>query len=228
MQYGRIIIFGGSSGIGLAASQYLEPKCKELITVSRRPAPYGRWIKTDLSQPSEIATLAKVLEGKPVDALLYLGGTWETHAFTPDYAFDTCTDEDLENVLNVNLLAPIRVTQAFLPHLRASENARIIVTGAAIAGLSLGGGKEVANTASMIGLQGMIIGLRQNLQADRIGVTLLKPGYVATPEVLADFKATGTSEDYAIPMQDLLAVIETVLNLSNRTNINEIEIPTML
>ena len=228
MQYGRIIIFGGSSGIGLAASQFLEPRCEELITVSRRPAPHGRWIKTDLSQPSEIAALAQALEGKAVDALLYLGGTWETDAFTLAYDFSTCSDKDLENVLNINLLAPIRVTQAFLPHLKAAVNARIIVTGAAIAGLSLGGGKEVANTASMIGLQGMIIGLRQNLQADRIGVTLLKPGYVATSEVLEDFKATGISEDYAIPLQDLMAVIETVLNLSNRTNINEIEIPTML
>lgn len=228
MKHGRIIIFGGSSGIGLATAEYLSNKCEELITVSRRPSPFGQWIKTDLAKPKEIRGLVKELSGKPLDGLLYLGGTWETHAFTDQYSFERCSDEDLENVLNVNLLAPIRVIQSLIPNLRLAKNPKIIITGAAIAGLSLTGGREVSNTSSMIGLQGMILALRQNLKEDRIGVTLLKPGYIATPEVLNDFKLAGISEDHAIPMEDVFSIIENILNLSNRTNINEIEMPTML
>ena len=228
MKYGRILIFGGSSGVGLETAEYLKDNCEELITVSRRPSPVGQWIKTDLTNPDEIANLVKQLYKKPIDGLLYLGGTWEKHAFTEEYSFENSSNAELENVLNVNLLAPIRVIQALIPNLRLAKNPKIIVTGAAIAGLSLGGGKEVANTSSMIGLRGMVLALRENLKEDRIGITLLKPGYIATSEVLEDFKRSGTSEDYAIPIHDLMRVIETILNLSNRTNINEIEIPTML
>ena len=228
MKYGRIIVFGGSSGIGLAAAEYLQDQCEALITVSRRPSPVGQWIKTDLTKPEEIASLVTQLDGKPIDGLLYLGGTWEKDAFTEAYTFEGCSDADLENVLNVNLLAPIRVIQALLPNLRLGQHPKIIVTGAAIAGLTLGGGKEVANTSSMLGLRGMVLALRDTLRTDQIGITLLKPGYIATPEVLDDFKQTGTSEDYAIPLEDIMQIIEMILNLSGRTNINEIEIPSML
>lgn len=227
MKYGRIVVIGGSSGIGLATSEYLNDRCADLITVSRRPSPFGKWIKADITNLSDIQELVKSIGPNQVDGLLYLGGTWETDAFTEKYSFESCADKDLQNVLDVNLLGPMRIIQALLPNLRLANNPKIIITGAAIAGLSLTGGKEVANTSSMIGLRGLIIALRETLKEDRIGITLLKPGYIATPEVLEDFKATGTSEEYAIPFDDLFAVMEAILNLSNRTNINEIEIPTM-
>lgn len=112
MKYGTVIIFGASSGIGLATAEHLADKCKEIITVSRRESKIGQWIKTDLTKRSDINALAHQLAGKAIDALLYLGGTWERDAFTKNYSFETCSDEDLENVLNVNLLAPIRVIQS--------------------------------------------------------------------------------------------------------------------
>ena len=49
MKYGRVVLFGASSGIGLVVSEYLSDKCKDLITISRRHAPHGRWIKADLT-----------------------------------------------------------------------------------------------------------------------------------------------------------------------------------
>lgn len=228
MLYGTILIIGGSSGIGLETSKYLADKCQHLITVSRRTAPFGQWIKTDITQPTAIQELAKQLGDRPIDGLLYLGGTWETNAFTDQYSFEHCSDQDLENTLSVNLLGPIRVIQALLPNLKLAQNPKIIITGAAIAGLTLTGGKEVANTASMIGLRGMVLALRETLQKYRIGITLLKPGYIATEEVVEDFKASGTSLDYAIPFEDFFTIIESIFKLSNRTNINEIEFPSML
>jgi len=57
MKYGKIIVFGGSSGIGLATSEYLNDKCDELITLSRRPSPYGKWIETDITNPSAIENM---------------------------------------------------------------------------------------------------------------------------------------------------------------------------
>ena len=227
-KYGRVLLFGASSGIGLAVAQHLEGQCEEIITVSRRSSNIGTWIKTDVSKLDEISQLATKLEGKPIDALLYLGGTWEADAFTAQYDFESCSDFDIENVLNVNLLAPIRLVQKLLPNLKQSDNAKVIIIGAAVGGLNPDAYKEVSNTSSKFGLRGLVFSLRQTLKNDRIGITLINPGNVATPEVLQDLKAAGQDESYAIPLADLLAVIECTLQMSNRTNINEIDLPTMV
>jgi short-subunit dehydrogenase len=224
MKYGRIILFGASSGIGLAVSEYLSNKCNELITVSRRQAPYGRWINADLTNNKDIENLINQVRELPIDALLYLGGTWENGAFTKDYDFEKSTDFDTENVLNVNLQAPIKIVQRLLPNLRESSNAKIIIIGAAVGGLTTQKSKEVANTASKFGLRGVVYSLRQLLSKDKIGITLINPGNIATPEVLNDL---GQDETRAIPLSDLFSVMDCILTLTNRANINEIELPNM-
>lgn len=224
MKYGRVILFGASSGVGLVIAEYLSDKCQDLISVSRRPAPYGRWIKTDITDNNEIESLTQQIKELPIDTILYLGGTWEKGAFTDEYNFEKSTDFDTENVLSVNLQAPIKIVQKLLPNLRKSNNAKIIIIGAAIGGLTIQKSKEVANTASKFGLRGVIYSLRQLLSKDRIGITLINPGNIATPEVLNDLEQDETK---AIPLSDLISIIECVMTLSNRTNINEIELPNM-
>ncbi|WP_194778545.1 SDR family NAD(P)-dependent oxidoreductase [Pararhodonellum marinum] len=227
MKYGNVIIFGASSGIGLATSEYLKDKCNNLFTVSRRVSPYGKWIKTDLTNVEEIESLQNQISDMPIDALLYFGGTWESNAFSPEYNFESCSNYDIENVLNVNLLAPIRAIQKFIPNLKKSINAKIIIIGAAIGGLNLNKSKEVSNTASKFGLRGLVFSLRQNLSQHKIGVTLINPGNLSTEEVLNDLKNAGKDETHSIPLTDLFNIVELVLNLSNRTNINEIDLPNM-
>ena len=227
-EYGTLVVFGASSGVGLAVTEYLEHKCKELITVSRRKPKYGRWIKTDVSRIEELNNLADQLRGKTIDGLLYLGGSWETNAFTEDYSFESCSDFDVENVLNVNLLAPIRIIQKLLPGLKKSENGKIIIIGAAVGGLNLNASHEVSNTSSKFGLRGLVFSLRQVLKEYRIGVTLINPGNIATHEVLSDLKGAGKDESHAIPLNDLFSIIACTLKLSNRTNISEIDLPTMV
>lgn len=224
MKYGRVVLFGASSGIGLAVSEYLSDKCKDLITISRRQAPHGRWIKADLTDNNDIESLSNQIKELPIDTILYLGGTWEKNAFTEEYNFEKSTDFDTENVLGVNLLAPIKIIQKLLPNLRKSNNGKIIIIGAAIGGLTTQKSKEVANTASKFGLRGVIYSLRQLLSKDKIGITLINPGNIATPEVLNDLDQDETK---AIPMSDFFSIIECVMALSNRTNINEIELPNM-
>lgn len=224
MKYGRVILFGASNGIGLAVAKYLSDKCQDLISVSRRPAPYGRWIKTDITDNNEIESLTQQIKELPIDTLLYLGGTWEKGAFTDEYIFETSTDFDTENVKSVNLQAPIKIVQRLLPNLRKSNNAKIIIIGAAIGGLTIQKSKEVANSASKFGLRGVVYSLRQLLSKDKIGITLINPGNIATPEVLNDLEQDETK---VIPFSDLFSIIECVMTLSDRTNINEIELSNM-
>ena len=224
--HGTIVIAGASSGIGGEVAKALAPRTRRLIGVARRPALAGEAIEADLTSAQGIAHVTEAVGESALDALLYLGGTWEQDAFTDAYDFATCADEEMTRVLNVNLLAPIRLTQALLPALRRSDNPKIVFMGA-LSGLDNFPGREVANSASKFGLRGAVHALRESLRKERIGVTVINPGYVGTPHVLEELERDGTSPDEAIPMTDMMAIIECVLNVSRSTCIKEIQVPAM-
>ncbi len=101
-KFQKILVVGASRGVGAAVSQHLTSYTIELITVSRSPANYGNWVEADISNQAGIETVKLAVANSPLDALLYMGGTWETNAFTKDYSFEKCSDEDINNVIAVN------------------------------------------------------------------------------------------------------------------------------
>ncbi|WP_245894254.1 SDR family NAD(P)-dependent oxidoreductase [Chamaesiphon polymorphus] len=198
-----------------------------MLAVARTPSPIGEWIQADLSELTGVETVAKAIGGDRLDALLYMGGTWETHAFTSQYRFEDCTDADIDRVIAVNLVAPIRLVKALLPALRRSHNPKIVFMGA-LSGRDNFSGREVANSASKFGLRGVVHSLREELRSEQIGVTIINPGNVGTPEVLADLAANNLLGGEAIPLTDLLKIIDCILSLSRSTCIKEIDVPAML
>ena len=222
----RVLVIGASRGIGAAVAEHFLPQTDELICVSRTPTSFGRWIEADLSTKSGIALVVKAIADSSLDALLYMGGTWETKAFTRQYSFEQCSDEDIERVINVNLLAPIRLVKSLLPALRQADNPKIIFMGA-LSGLDNFSAREVANSASKFGLRGAVHALREELRSERIGVTVINPGNIATPEVLQDLREARQSATNAIPLKDLLSVIDCILSLSRSTCIKEVQMPAM-
>lgn len=227
MSFRTILVAGASRGIGLAVAEHLTDQCDRLLAVSRTVAPVGEWIQADLSDLAGIETVVNAIGGDTLDALLYMGGTWETHAFTPQYRFEACSDEDLVRVIAVNLVAPIRLVKVLLPALRRSDNPKIIFMGA-LSGRDNFPGREVANTASKFGLRGVVHSLREELRSQQIGVTVINSGNVGTPEVLADLAAANLTGGEAIPLSDLLSILDCVLSLSRATCIKEIDVPAML
>ncbi len=143
----RILVAGASRGIGLAVAEHLVSQCDRLLAVSRTEAPIGEWIQADLSKLAGVEIVANEIGEDRLDTLLYMGGTWETNAFTNQYRFEDCSDADIAQVIAVNLVAPIRLVKALLPALRRSENPKIIFMGA-LSGRDNFPGREVANSAS--------------------------------------------------------------------------------
>lgn len=227
MSFETILVAGASRGIGLAVAEYLVSQSKRLLAVSRTAAPIGEWIQADLSGLAGVETVAKAIGDDCLDALLYMGGTWETHAFTSQYSFEDCSDTDIAHVIAVNLVAPIRLVKALLPALRRSDNQKIIFMGA-LSGRDNFPGREVANSASKFGLRGVVHSLREELRSQKIGVTVINPGNVGTPEVLADLAADDLLGGEAVPLTDLLSIIDCILSLSRATCIKEIDMPAML
>ena len=120
MSFKTILVAGASRGIGLAVAKHLVSQSNRLLAVSRTEAPIGEWIQADLSELAGVETVAKAIGDESLDALLYMGGTWETRAFTSQYSFEECSDPDIAQVIAVNLVAPIRLVKALLPALRRS------------------------------------------------------------------------------------------------------------
>jgi 3-oxoacyl-[acyl-carrier protein] reductase len=222
----NVAVIGGSRGIGEAVARHLTASGERVWSISRTASSYGEWVRADVSTLEGVNAVAEAVGEEGLDSLLYMGGTWEDHAFTSAYSFSSCSDEDITRVLNVNLLAPIRIVKALLPALRKSTNSKIIFMGA-ISGCDNVPFREVANSASKFGLRGVVHSLREELRPDRISVTVINPGNVATPEVLADLEAMGAPATDAIPLQDLLNIIDCVLSLSRQTCIKEIDVPAM-
>ncbi len=227
MSFKTVLVAGASRGIGLAVAEHLSSQANRLLAVSRTAAPIGEWIQADLSNLAGVEIVRNAIGDDPLDALLYMGGTWETHAFTSRYSFEECSDEDITRVIAVNLVAPIRLVKALLPALRRSDNPKIILMGA-LSGRDNFSGREVANSASKFGLRGVVHSLREELRSQQIGVTVINPGNVGTPEVLADLAADNLLGGEAIPLADLLSIIDCVLSLSRATCIKEIDVPAML
>ncbi|MBV6658415.1 MAG: SDR family oxidoreductase [Devosiaceae bacterium] len=217
----RYLLVGGSSGIGAAYAAHLVARGDQVLSVSRRPAPYGTWVQADISSDQGIDTVGDAVGEEALDGLLYLGGTWENGAFTDAYSFGASPRSETRNVISVNLIAPILLSQALAPSLAKASNPRIIFIGA-LSGLDRSATVEVANTASKFGLRGAAQALTLALRDQGIGVSVINPGNVATPEVQDDIASGAFGDQLPIPLPDLFAAIDFLLNVSKDSAPEEI------
>jgi NAD(P)-dependent dehydrogenase (short-subunit alcohol dehydrogenase family) len=216
-----LVIVGGSRGIGAAACRHFAARGDAVIAVSRGPAAAGRWVQADVATDAGVTAVAAAVGDGAADALLYLGGTWEDHAFTDAFRFAASPPAETRRVLAVNLAAPILLAQALAPALARAQNPRIVLMGA-LSGRDNAASVEVANTASKFGLRGAAQALRLALPGT--GVTVINPGNVATPEVEADIAEGRFAAQVPIPMPDLLATLDYVLGASAATTVAEIDL----
>ena len=118
--------------------------------------------------------------------------------------------EDFRKQIEVNLVGPMMVTQAFAKLLgsdRAREGAAGRIVNISSVGGKIGAPFLGAYAAAKHGLEGMSESLRRELMMYGIDVILIEPGYVNTPildKAEADDLSTYRSTDYA-PMLERFA-----------------------
>jgi len=86
--------------------------------------------------------------------------------------------EDLKRIMETNFFGPIRVTRAFLPLLRKSDDARIINVSSAMGSLDDLGGGYAAYRLSKAGLNAQTILLANELKGSSVKVFAMCPGWV--------------------------------------------------
>ena len=107
--------------------------------------------------------------------------------------FDEVSEEDFEWLFGINFWGVVRMTRAFLPLLKKSDDARLVNL-SSLYGLIAPPG-QTAYSASKFAVRGFSNALRHELAGSHVGVTVVHPGGVATSIVENARVAKGASAE---------------------------------
>lgn len=202
----RVLLTGASGGIGQAAAVALVQAGASLLLTGRSPARLSAqaralqqrmpavqvdWHEVDLQRVDSIVSLAKQATDWRCNVLIHCAGVAEFGRF------DTSSPDRMSRILNTNLLAPMVLTQALLPHLRSLPRAQVICVGSVLGAMGLPGFSVYC--ASKFGLRGFAQALRRELANTAVRVQYLGPRSTRTAfntAAVTDYnQATGTAMD---------------------------------
>jgi 3-oxoacyl-[acyl-carrier protein] reductase len=170
------LVTGGSSGIGRAICEALLAQGHSVLNLDYRVPDWGHErlvsLQADLTNEGEIEAIARHIGASfNVTALVNNAGA------TRPGSIDTATMAHLDDVVGLHLKAPILLTQACLPTLRACGQGRIVNIASRAA---LGKPERIVYASTKAGLIGLTRTLAQELGADGITVNAVAPGPIAT------------------------------------------------
>lgn len=177
----RIFITGSSTGLGRAAAILFADKGWDVIATMRKPEnetelgerPNISLLPLDVTDTEQIkSTVAQAVAMGKIDVVFNNAG------YGLAGPFEGASDDQIVRQLNTNLLGVMRVTQAFLPHLRAQKDGLLIST-TSIGGLVAFPFNSVYH-ATKWALEGWSESLAFELKPFGIGVKTVSPGGITT------------------------------------------------
>jgi len=105
--------------------------------------------------------------------------------------FDQVSERDFEWLFEINFWAVVRLTRAFMPLLKASDEAQLVNLSSLFGLISPPG--QTAYAASKFAVRGFSNALRFELEGSNVGVTVVHPGGVATKIADNARRPAGTS-----------------------------------
>jgi len=108
-------------------------------------------------------------------------------------SFEQVSEEDFDWLMDINFNGVVRMTRAFLPLLRQSDEARIVNVSSIYGIVSPPG--QSAYSASKFAVRGFSNALRHELDGSTVGVSIVHPGGVATAIARNARVPQGTSDD---------------------------------
>lgn len=175
------LVTGGTKGAGRAIAQRLKNAGAQVIIIARnQPEAQDEalhFIAADLSKPEgSIKAAKKVLEkfGKLDILVNNLGGS-----DTPGGGFAALTNQDWEDAIQGNLLAPVRLDRAFLPQMIENKSG-VIIHIASIQGKLPLYDSTLPYAAAKAGLINYSKGLSKEVSAKGVRVLTVSPGWIMT------------------------------------------------
>jgi short-subunit dehydrogenase len=207
----RVLLTGASGGIGRAMAGTLLQAGAAVMGVGRGvagPDVGGAalpWVQADLTTAHGVAAVAAAAASWRANVVVHAAGV---PAFGPLAALPAA---QLQATLQANLLSPMLLTQALLPHLLRQPQAQVVFVGSALGRIGVPGFSVYG--ASKAGLHGFAEALRRELAGTAVQVQTLAPRATRTAfngaAVEAFNRATGTASDSPETVaQALLELIE--------------------
>lgn len=182
-----VLITGASSGIGAALANSLANRGANLILLARRIEPLealGKNLKTktqvqtislDISDELAVNQLAGRINLHAIDILINNAGI--AHCARFEDLFQT----DFRSMMDVNYLGQVWMTRLILPIMKENGEGQIVNIASMAGVLGLAG--YTAYGASKHALVGFTEALRNELSGSNIGLTLVLPSDVDTPQL---------------------------------------------
>jgi uncharacterized oxidoreductase len=221
-----ILVTGGTSGIGLALARALQAHGNTVIITGRRQALMDQIVAanpgiiaypSDMTDATSIATLAKtVLHNHPtLSVLVNNAGIMQPE----DLTADTVSTDVAQATITTNLLAPIQLTSALLPHFRALDQAAIInvTSGLAFVPLMF----TPTYNATKAALHSYTVSLRAQLRNTNVAVVELAP-----PAVQTDLMPESATNPHYMPLADFIT--EAVAKLTAQPTPEEVLVDRVL
>ncbi|GAA0640527.1 SDR family NAD(P)-dependent oxidoreductase [Kutzneria viridogrisea] len=173
------VVTGATSGIGLATSRLLADHGCRVVLVGRDQVALRRAARqtggveclVDLTSPDAADTVVRAAGGQ-VDLLVNNAGVgWAG-------PLEAMPADQLGSLVEINLVAPLRLTRAVLPGMLARGDGHLVLV-SSIAGY-MGVAGEAVYAATKAGLRAFADSLRLEAADRGIGVSLIVPGAVDT------------------------------------------------
>lgn len=180
-----ILITGGGTGIGRALAEALHARGNQIIITGRREDvlkdvaaanPGMAWATLDVADPAAVAAFGEqIVRDQPtLNAVILNAGIMKPEDLKAR-PFDFAT---VEATIATNLLGPIRLTAALLPHLQAQPAATIMTVTSGLAFIPLAA--TPTYNAAKAAIHSWTESLRHQLRDTAIEVLELAPPAVAT------------------------------------------------
>jgi uncharacterized oxidoreductase len=207
-----ILITGGGSGIGRGLAEAFHAKGNKVIIAGRRKAmlqdvakhnPGMAMAELDISDAASIPAFARQLaiDHPTLNVVIHNAGIMQSEAITK-------APENLATVeatVTTNILGPMRLTAALLPHLLAQKKSTIMTVSSGLAFVPLA--FTPTYSASKTAIHFWSESIRQQLKNTTVEVIELAPPYVQT-ELMGKHQATDPN---AMPLKDFITEVMSLL-----------------
>ena len=193
----RVVMTGGSSGIGLATAQAFLDEGYEVINLSRRGCPLNSprltSITVDLSDAAAtFEAVMSVASRTPATTIVHCAGAIR------EKPIEEATLADLAELGNLHLGAALSLVQANLSAMKRARFGRIVlISSRAMLGLA----KRTAYSATKAGMLGLARTWALELAAHGITVNVVAPGPIADTEMFEEIIPAGSAKMTAAAKQ---------------------------
>lgn len=184
-----VLITGASRGLGLEFARQYAALGWRVLATCRSPErasvlcelanryPSIQLNELDVTQDESVQSLAERLDGTPIDVLLNNAGI----AGRLDGQVLGALDYQVGcETMETNLFGPLRMAEAFLEHVAASEQRKIMTVSSALGSIAGAKGGSYFYRCSKSAVNMAMASLARDVQHRGIIVGLLSPGLVAT------------------------------------------------